>query len=75
MTRIPARFELGSSEQKGEDADSRPERQRYLRGNVDLVLLADGEAGAGDGELDEEDQEEDDHVDEQHHLKGKSRLQ
>ena len=35
---------------------------------MEFVCLADREAGARDGELDEEDQEQDDHVHEQHHL-------
>ena len=35
---------------------------------VCLVLLADGERCTGDRELDEEDEEERDHVAEEHHL-------
>ena len=41
---------------------------RYLENNCPLILLADREGGAGAGELDDEDAEEDDHVDEEHDL-------
>ena len=36
--------------------------------NLDLIIFADWEASAGDWELNDEDEEEDDHVDEKHHL-------
>ena len=41
---------------------------RYLENDGSLVLFADREGGAGAGELDDEDEEEDDHVDEEHDL-------
>ena len=40
----------------------------YLQDNCLLVLLADREGSAGAGELDDEDEEEDDHVGIEHHL-------
>jgi hypothetical protein len=38
-------------------------------GIFNLLFLSDGQAGAGDAELEDEDDAEDDHVEEEHHLK------
>ena len=40
----------------------------YLENNGSLVRLTDREGSTGAGELDDEDEEEDDHVDEEHDL-------
>lgn len=40
----------------------------HLGSHHTLLVLVDGKAGAGHGELDDEDDEEHDHVEEQHHL-------